>query len=74
MDLNYCLNFESDRSFRRHNAEESMKSGWYVMEVVVVVVVVDVCVVTKLDKMESFIMPAGLEYEAVLGCLSERER
>lgn len=33
-----------------------------------------VCFETKLDKMESFIMPAGLEYEAVLGCLSERER
>lgn len=42
MDLNYCLNFDSDWSFRRHNAEESRKSEWYVMEVVVVVVV-DVC-------------------------------
>lgn len=49
MDLNYCLNFESDWSFRRHNAEESRKSGWYVMEVVVVVVIVDHLVTIQLD-------------------------
>lgn len=49
MDLNYCLNFESDRSFRRHNPEENRKSGWYVMEVVMVVVIVDHLVTIQLD-------------------------
>lgn len=49
MDLNYCLNFESDWSFRRYYAEESRKSGWYVMVVVVVVVIVDHLVTIQLD-------------------------
>lgn len=49
MDLNYCLNFESDRSFRRHNAEESRISGWYVVVVAVVVVIVDHLVTIQLD-------------------------
>lgn len=48
MDLNYCLNFESDWSFRRHYyAEENRILGWYVMEVVVVIV--DHLVTIQLD-------------------------
>lgn len=47
MDLNCLLKFRVKSEVRRHNAEESRKSGWYVMEVVVVIV--DNLVTIQLD-------------------------